>query len=168
MTKTLAFLQNMWARDPAALRASRSRVRSIGQGQSWASGILRLSRTGQRLHDLFGSKDFCRIIWENTTDVIGATSNSAPQPDPAHIADRLRFHAPDIVLLFGRAAQKSVLDALGGIESGPEHVISFPHPTSRHKLRDAEMRIGHGLYMVAQTSLLKSAAAPKGIEGKGE
>ena len=128
--KIVAFLQNQWFKNPIMARriyAQAKRPRHELNAEFLFMGC----KTGRMLSKAFG--DLCDdIIWENASPEIGGRSSSSFKPDPKHMAAVAHEHRPDIVLLFGKAAQR-------GWEQGthlrstpiPRNVFSMPHPTAR-------------------------------------
>ncbi len=136
--KILAFLQNQWFKNPAAARRSYERwTRESPRHELNAYFLFAGCKTGRVLRKAFG--DLCdTIIWEEASPEIGGRSSSSFKPDPKHMATVALEHRPDIVLLFGKPAQR-------GWEQGgrfrdtaiPKHVIQMPHPAARHNVMPA-------------------------------
>lgn len=134
---TVAFMQNMWVRDPARVE------RCIAQfGESYRRRLIHYALfagclSGQRLKATFG-EDLCKkIIWEESSRVVSGHASAAPPADLVHIATVLERFNPAVVLCFGRIA----CDAVPPLFTG-DHLIRAPHPAARQpdvvmKLRDA-------------------------------
>jgi len=124
MRPTLAFLQNMWVRDPQrvldgiARGGERYRRRAIYQ--FLFGGCL----TGRRLRAAFGDR-IGEIEWEESTREIASDSHRICLPQPDHIRAAIATYQPKIVLVFGRVAG----DAVSAIWTGP--LIQAPHPAAR-------------------------------------
>lgn len=143
--KVVAFMQNMWVRDPVRVRTGIARW-----GENYRHKIITYSLfagclSGRRVKEAFGH-DMCRLIhWEEASRTITNHPSEAPPADPAHIAAVLRAEKPDIVICFGRIAA----DALTQLWSGK--IIFAPHPAGRGadvpvRLRDAAIKLRRALH----------------------
>ena len=134
--KIVAFLQNMWVRDPVKTRQAfdrytTGRLREAFIAHALFSGCV----TGRRLRHAFG--DLCDVIvWEEPSPVIADNPRDYFPPDPKHVAAVLRKHGPDIVLCFSRRAE---LDIFNLLPKGCSFV-SCPHPAARgaHVIADLD------------------------------
>ena len=133
--KTLAFLQNMWVRDPGRVKHT---IAQDGEGfrrRFLTYALFAGCLTGRRLKAAFG--DLCDdIVWEEVSCEIGGKSSSVFPPDYAHITQRMAEEKPDVLLAFGKIA----CDALVFVAAPrPVPVISGPHPAARHSTVAAEL-----------------------------
>lgn len=105
--KIIAFLQNMWVRDPHRVRALIER-----DGEEFRRRIIEYSLfagcvTGRRLRAAFG--DLCDdIVWEESTREIAGNPRDVFPPDLEHIRTVLLSESPDCILAFGRIASGAV------------------------------------------------------------
>jgi hypothetical protein len=112
----VGFLQNAWSPMYAGEEWPR---------ESWLLALAR-SRSGQRLRILENELVPPHTIWyDNTTPIVGATSNSVVPPDARHIQCVLSNQYPDIVIAFGKQAAK----ALRSLCTCP--LLILPHPAYR-------------------------------------
>ena len=121
--KILAFLQNQWVRDPKRLMAMIERTPAARE--RFLKYALFQSFTGHRLEQVFG-EECMGWNWDNASPQIGSHASSCFPPDPEHIKSVLDKHEPDVVLAFGRVAEKA-LRSIGG----DFKLISGPHPAAR-------------------------------------
>lgn len=124
----VAFMQNMWVRNPAKVRASIERMHWMKRDEY----RLRLIRyclfagcvSGRRLKAAFGG--LCdEIIWEEATNEIANNPKVVLPPAPRHIECVLDEFNPDVVITFGRVAS----DAVAKI--WPAKLIRVCHPAAR-------------------------------------
>jgi hypothetical protein len=121
----LAFLQNMWVRDPERVKASIALYGEEHRRRLITYALFAGCRTGRRLRVAFGPETCKRILWEEASPEISGDPRKVCRPDHDHIRRVLLFHRPDIVLAFGHLASA----ALAGLWDGP--LISAPHPAAR-------------------------------------
>jgi hypothetical protein len=124
--RCLAFLQNMWVRDPVRVRADIAR-----HGEEYRRRILKYALfagclTGRRIRNTFGDL-IDQIEWEESTREICGDAKHVPPPDIEHIKATLSLHKPDVVITFGKVAG----DAVASIYRG--RLIRAPHPAARHE-----------------------------------
>lgn len=125
----MAFLQNMWLRDPQSAqrmiaRDTTGRLRGMIIRRALFAGC----KTGRVLMAQLG-KHWCNhIIWEEASPVITDNPKACPEADPAHVAGALDKHKPDVVVCFSRHAYPAVFHACHtrGIKC-----ISSRHPAAR-------------------------------------
>lgn len=126
----LAFLQNMWFKDPDKARAVFAR-NPTRRNQLIGTYLFMGCLTGRRLEAVFG--DICdEIIWEEISPDIGGKSSTAFPADPLHIKASIVLHNPNVILVFGKIAE----DAIRNGDCIPElyqpiTVIYGPHPAAR-------------------------------------
>lgn len=125
MMIALAFLQNMWVRDPDRVRALIEKhgeeYRTRFMHQALFSGCL----TGRRIKAAFGDELLRTIHFEEASREIAGDSKTICQPDPDHIRKTLDQHQPRIVLTFGKVASEAVAPLWSG------RSIQIPHPAAR-------------------------------------
>lgn len=151
----LAFLQNMWVRNPERVKAMIARETAESGEQEGEELRRRLMTyalfagcvTGRRLRAAFG-QDLCDdIIWEETTREIAGDPKTIFPADYEHIRNALSVHNPSVILTFGRIAHDAVLTVIlkdAVLSALP--LISSPHPAARQpdtimKLRDSATRL---------------------------
>lgn len=132
--KTVAFLQNMWFKDPEHWRRRFTRAEADGQREALIRILLFYQcQTGKRIKKAFGEDATYEIVWEETSREIGGYSSSVFKPDKAHMMAVFKKHEPDAVLLFGKVAQGGWSSLQHGqLQAKPLMVITGPHPAARH------------------------------------
>jgi hypothetical protein len=125
MTVALAFLQNMWVKDPARVQAiiaenGEEYRRKLTRRLLFAGGL-----TGRRIRAAFGDELLQHVEFEEASPEIAGDSRRICQPDPDHIRAQLTYHRPQLVITFGRVAS----DAVAPIWTGP--TLKAPHPAAR-------------------------------------
>ena len=121
----VGILQNTWAHDPERVQTMLDRHSQTDQ-RKLRTRLLFGSLTGKRLRDAFGALAD-RIVWVEACSKIGGSSDSCPPPDNAFLRSELAAIRPDVVLLFGRVAQR----AFRAVGSTDIRAISMPHPAKR-------------------------------------
>ena len=121
----VAFLQNMWVRDPNRVKAMITK-----DGEELRSRLIEYSLfagcvTGRRIKKAFGQEALDKIVWEESTREIAGDPKTIFPPDPAHIADVLKKHDPTVVITFGQIAYKAVKPLWTGA------LLQLPHPAAR-------------------------------------
>lgn len=128
----LAFLQNLWVKDPQQLRDILDR-----NPHHRLDMIRRLlfcgCLTGRRIISCFGEDLVKHMIFEETTREIAGDARTILPPDPEHIRGCLENHRPKIVLAFGDIARKAVLPVWSACMPAEEgDILLFsPHPAAR-------------------------------------
>jgi len=121
---TVAFLQNMWVKNPERVRAD---IQRHGEGfrlRFMKYALFAGCVTGRRLKAAFG--DLCdEIVWEETTREIAGDPKTIFPAQPDHIRAVLEKYKPDVVLTFGAIARLVVLPLWSG------RLIAAPHPAAR-------------------------------------
>jgi len=123
--RVMAFLQNMWVRDPAKVKASIALYGEEHRRRLIAYALFAGCLTGRRLQAAFGAETCRRIIWEEASREVAGNARDFCEPDPDHIRRVLSEHKPAIVLTFGSAAG----DAVAPLWRGP--LIRCIHPAAR-------------------------------------
>lgn len=132
----LAFLQNMWFKNPEKARAIFERYPE--KRNALIKTYLFMGCTsGQNLEAALGEEMCQRIVWEEASPEIGGHSASRYRPDPLHISRAISRHDPDIVLAFGKDAGEGVRAAVKLIHNRPGTeprfvVLYGPHPAARN------------------------------------
>lgn len=143
----LAFLQNMWVKNPESCR--KIVERHAHEPDFWNSWVRRLlfagGLTGKRIIKVFGKELAWEIIYDECTKEIAGDSKYCPKPDLKHIEEAIKKINPDIIITFGRVATKAVFDVTHSescygyqdIRFDPyeqyEHIkfLVAPHPAAR-------------------------------------
>lgn len=122
--KILAFMQNMWVRDPERVRADIEKHGEEFRLRFIEFALFRGCLTGRRLRAAFG--DLCdEIVWEESTREIAGDPKAIFDPDPVHIKAVIVKHNPDVVITFGRIAGNAVASLWDG------RIVRAPHPAAR-------------------------------------
>jgi hypothetical protein len=122
--KIVAFLQNMWVRDPERLKRAIKRDGEELRIRMMEYSLFAGCVTGRRLKAAFGEliED---IVWEETTREIADNPKTIFPAQPEHIKAVLEKYQPDVVLTFGKIAADSVKPLWSG------RIICSPHPAAR-------------------------------------
>jgi hypothetical protein len=132
--KVVAFLQNMWFRDPERsqklLEMYESRE-ADGRERFVRDFIFFGCLTGRRLLTAFGDEMRWSIVWEEASRAIHGHSSAAPPADPQHMNAVMLKHQPAVVLLFGKIAQSGYVLCEYRHRILPVHIIALPHPAAR-------------------------------------
>jgi hypothetical protein len=122
--KILAFLQNMYFKDPERVGEMFNR-HPDRRNYLIASYLFMGCLTGKRLEQVFGS--LCdSIIWEEVSRKIGGHSASVFPADLEHINASIAQHKPEIILAFGAVAKSAIEKINPQVE-----VIYSCHPAAR-------------------------------------
>lgn len=132
----VAFLQNMWVRDPAAVHRGIAKYGERYWRKVMIYALFAGCLTGRRLKTALGDEMCKRIHWEEVSREISDKPSFVPTPDPEHIRNVLFNENPTIVLCFGKIAAEAVTNE---ITRGT--VIVAPHPAARQP--DTEARLRH-------------------------
>lgn len=140
MKTAVAFLQNMWVRDPAAVQAQIELHGEAYRLRFMAHALFAGCVTGRRLRLAFGTELIEQILWEETTREIADNPRTVYPAQKEHIRTVLETYKPMVVLTFGRIAEESVRPLWNG------ELIVSPHPCARvqdtaGKLKSAAMRL---------------------------
>lgn len=127
--KVLAFLQNMWVRDPERVKAMIAKDGEVFRRRFMHYALFAGCLTGRRLRAAFGH--WCdSIIWEEVSREIGGKASSVFPADISHIAQRIAEEKPDVILVFGHIATEGLARAGYGGVPLPK-LITGPHPAAR-------------------------------------
>ena len=121
----LAFLQNMWVRDPERVRRAIERDGESFRVYFMRFALFRGCKTGRMLKKAFGEELIEKIEFEETTRQIAGNPREIFPADLEHIRKALELHKPTIVLAFGEIAHKAVQPLWQG------KYIHAHHPASR-------------------------------------
>lgn len=131
--KTVAFLQNMWVRNPERWKRAMERDGEEMRRRLIEYALFAGCITGRRLKAAFG--ELCDdIIWEETTREIAGDPKTIFPAQPDHISAVLSAEKPDVVLTFGRIALNAITPLWNG------QLISGPHPAARQVTVVDELR----------------------------
>jgi hypothetical protein len=136
MKIALAFLQNLWLREPERWQdlVNGERRAAIIRHLLFAYGCL----TGRRIKACFGEL-LEHMIFEEATREIAGDSRTICPPDPKHIKACLEKYNPKVVITFGKVAEEAVRPVRQGwINTSPtapyySTFIACPHPAARQK-----------------------------------
>lgn len=127
--KVVAFLQNMWFKDPARMKVQLETSFKGDREKFIRTWLFFSCLTGKRLERVFGEL-IDEIVWEEVSRELGGFSASAFPPEPEHIEAVLAKHAPTHVIAFGRIAQNA-LCAIHKVDPQRFQLIFAPHPAAR-------------------------------------
>lgn len=132
MARLLVVLQCAYATTPRHRRQLRD-------NRFWERALWR-SHTGRRLAEMLPEAGVLEVI--NASPEIGARSDAAFPPDPAHIREHAERFRPDVILACGAVAQRGVRDA--GLE-----YVTAPHPAwralSKERAQQVREQVARGL-----------------------
>ena len=128
----LAFLQNMWVKDPERIQKS-----IATHGEEFRMRLMRTflfmgCKTGRNLTKAFGDQLLEQITFEETTRQIAGDAKTILPVDTHHIHEAIEKHQPRIVLAFGQIAHDAVSVVAGQWTGTPFVYIAAHHPASRH------------------------------------
>src|SRR5687768_9061735 len=122
----------MWFKDPVRMAELRGGAFKGDREKFIRTWLFSSCQTGTRLRRAFG-EDLCdEIVWEETSRKMGGYSASAYPAEPEHMLAVIKRHNPDLVITFGKVAQRGLAEAYGMIAI-PFNLIEAPHPAARHK-----------------------------------
>lgn len=122
----LAFLQNLWVKEPERARAILERESEEFRVQFIRRLLFHGGLTGKRIQQCFGDLTSIIIFEEATREISGDSKTICP-PDPRHIAGCLDRYRPVVVLTFGKVAS----DAVAPLWKG--RLLVCPHPAARQR-----------------------------------
>jgi hypothetical protein len=125
MKTIVAFLQNMWVRDPDRVRSDIAKYGEQHRLRLIQYCLFAGCLTGRRLKTAFGDELLEQIIWEESTREIAGNSRHVFPPDFVHIQAVLAEIKPRVVIAFGRIAG----DAVKKVWNGP--LVCCSHPAAR-------------------------------------
>lgn len=130
--KAVAFLQNVWVKDPEKFRYLIKRHGEEFRRRALTYALFAGCLTGKRIKRAFGdSTDI--IAWDEASRHIGDKASSKFPADLDHIHDVITFYKPELVITFGTVATNAVYKVWAG------KVISGPHPAARLKTTIPEL-----------------------------
>lgn len=126
-TFCLAFLQNMWVRNPERIKNAIAR-----DGEGFRRYFMRYAlfagcKTGRMIKKAFDHELIEQIEFEETTREISGNPKEIFPADLKHIEESIARHNPHVIIAFGAIAHKAV-EPLA--KSRP--YIYAHHPASRH------------------------------------
>ncbi len=121
----LAYMQNMWVRNPESVRAAIERYGEGYRVRLIEKLLFMGCLTGRRLKASFGAGLLSVIQWEEASREIAGDAKTICAPDFEHINETLSAYQPTVVLTFGKVAS----DAVRLCWSGP--LIQCVHPAAR-------------------------------------
>ena len=125
--KVVAFLQNLWVKDPPRVKLMLEQAEARGQRECMLKVLLfHGGKTGQVLTEYLGAEWCNRIVWEESTRDIGGWPGSVFPVDRMHIEGVLIKHSPQVVIAFGRPAARAVAPWQTKFE-----MWECSHPTAR-------------------------------------
>jgi hypothetical protein len=131
----LAILQNQWFR-PESVNKVNALYALVNTPEERATLNARFlfggCKSGKIIQSVYGYL-YSKIIWENANSARGTFSASVYDPDVEHISSIILHFKPEVVLTFGRHAQKGVEEAVKGFgQFDPDflHLYSV-HPAAR-------------------------------------
>jgi Uracil DNA glycosylase superfamily. len=126
----VAFLQNTWVKNPEKLREMFSKRDEEFRLQMIKSLLFEGgSLTGKRLSAAFGWEICKKIIWEEGSTLITNNPRQFVPPEENHIKEVIEKHKPDLVISFGKANEKAIMNLC---DKGMDYpVIYLPHPAAR-------------------------------------
>ena len=127
----LAFLQNMWVRDPERVKRDIAKHGEELRLRYIEYALFAGCKTGRNLKKAFGQELIDKIIWEETTREIAGDAKTIFPADLEHITKCFDVHKPEIVVTFGKIAEDSVSRAWCNLELRPIHLRAH-HPASRN------------------------------------
>lgn len=133
--KVVAFMQNMWVKNPAFWRAA---IAQAADPEKHRRAVIRRLLfykciTGRRLMAALGEWCDC-IVWEESTREIAGDPKTIFPAQPEHIRTVLEELAPAAVLTFGKIAAAAVEPLWPGL------LFKAPHPAARQATVPAELQ----------------------------
>lgn len=130
--KIVAFMQNMWVRDPARVYAAIEHFGEQYRRRAIYNFLFAGCLTGKRLRLALGG--LCeKIVWEESTREITSRPDVIVTADRKHIESVLTEEKPDIVVFFGKIAHQ-------GVWCCGYPVVRSPHPAVRSVALQQEFR----------------------------
>lgn len=134
--KVVAFLQNMWVREPHSVLSGIARHGEAYRVRAIRTFLFRGCLTGRRLKAAFGNELLAEIHFDETTREIADNPRKIFPAQPEHIQSVLKDYPPVAVLAFGRIAQRALRDIWTG------KLIALPHPAARQSNTNQRLRAG--------------------------
>jgi hypothetical protein len=136
--KIVAFMQNMWLKDPESFRRSyeRQHALSVAAAENYRSRIIRYALfagciSGRRLKVAFGDELCDRIIWDETTREVADNPRTILPVDLNHISDRIQDTHAEVIITFGAIARDAVDQIKLPFHRGAGTIINCVHPAAR-------------------------------------
>ncbi len=142
----LAFLQNLWVKDPARWKEILEKYpdRRVGiiRHLLLDYGCL----TGRRIKNCFGEDLVEQMIFEEASREIAGDSKTICPPDRPHIKACLEKYKPKAVVTFGKVAEDAVRPAWinWSIYEPAAAFIACPHPAARQNDTVAKLQAAAG------------------------
>ncbi len=133
MTLVLAFLQNMWVKDPQGTQEFLEKHPELRE-RMIRTFLFMGCLTGRRIKNCFADV-LDHITFEEASLDIAGDSRTICFPNHEHIRFSLEKYRPKVVLTFGKVATEAVRSEylmwtqFGRIKG--QHFISCPHPAAR-------------------------------------
>jgi hypothetical protein len=121
----VAFLQNMWVKNPERTKASIEKYGPRYRLKVIAYALFAGCLTGRRLKQALGESLCEQIIWEEANPTIAGNPKDYYPPDAEHIKSVLAEHKPDVVICFTKAGEQEIKSLCTC------RFISSPHPAAR-------------------------------------
>lgn len=133
MKPVLAFLQNMWVRDPRRVEQLIERY-----GEAYRRKLIRYALfagclTGRRIQKAFEIDLIEQMEFEEVSREISGHPSFVPTADLRHIRQALKYYKPRVVITFGKIAEQ----ALQGEWRGP--MVVALHPAARDSAIEANL-----------------------------
>ena len=134
--KVVAFLQNLWVKDPAHVEKFFRRYPEMRE-RMLRKLLFYRCKTGRVLKAGLGEKLCDEIVWEESTTQIAGDARTVFPPDHKHIEDVIKKHQPEVVIALGKVASQAVFEVIS--ESMDRLMLkmefcSAPHPCARPPL----------------------------------
>lgn len=140
--KIVAFLQNMWVREPSKLKAMLARNDEAYRRDMCKRLLFAGCVTGRRLRQGLG--DLCdEIIWEECTREIADNPRDILPPQRDHIRAVLTEIQPAIIVAFGRVAASAVFEH--GRDVVKAEFLTCCHPAARVRAAEQIVLLRHKL-----------------------
>lgn len=137
MKPIVAFLQNMWVRDPDRIKKQIAELGEDYRTRVIHFALFRGCVTGRRIEKAFSETLVDQIVWEETTREIAGDPRTIFPAQPEHISAVIRKYQPRAIITFGKIAQEAVVSVLTGhgiLDDGKLWtgcLIHAPHPAAR-------------------------------------
>lgn len=123
----LAFLQNMWVKDPERVRKAIEE-----DGEEFRRRFMRYAlfagcKTGRMITKAFGKSLVEAMEFEETTRVISGNPKEILPVDLVHMRNAIELHKPKVIIAFGAIAH----NAMAQIPHAAKYIQAH-HPASRH------------------------------------
>lgn len=152
----LAFLQNMWVKNPESSKKTLKRNPKIWN-RMVKSYLFTGCVTGSRIKKAFGEDLAFEIIYDECTKELADNPKTICKPDPKHILDTITAIQPDIIIMFGQIAQNAVGKVIAETHCITKHTelhsFKAPHPAARQpdtlsKLMDIAEKVRYSIQTI--------------------